>query len=63
MTIYDFMDSSPITTILLALIFLGVVSEVLRYTINRPLRHRNIFKHGWPPEHCDADGDFNEEEK
>lgn len=25
---------------------------------NRTLRHGNIRKHGYPPEHCDADGDF-----
>ena len=24
--------------------------------------HRNIYKHGYPPPHCDADGDFREEE-
>jgi len=23
------------------------------------IRGYNIRKHGWPPEHCDADGDFN----
>lgn len=22
------------------------------------VRQRNISKHGWPPEHLDADGDF-----
>ena len=21
-------------------------------------RHFNLMKHGYPPEHCDADGDF-----
>jgi hypothetical protein len=25
---------------------------------NRFLRCMNIRKHGWPPVHCDADGDF-----
>jgi hypothetical protein len=25
---------------------------------NRTLRHLNIKKHGYPPEHCDADGDL-----
>ena len=28
---------------------------------NRVLRHANIRKHGYPPAHCDADGDFKEE--
>ena len=30
---------------------------------NRVLRHLNIRKHGWPPPHCDADGDFRETEE
>ena len=25
---------------------------------NRLMRMLNIRKHGWPPPHCDADGDF-----
>jgi hypothetical protein len=25
---------------------------------NRAMRCLNIRKHGWPPPHCDADGDF-----
>lgn len=25
---------------------------------NRFMRHLNIRKQGWPPSHCDADGDF-----
>ena len=29
--------------------------------INRCYRHRNIKEHGWPPEYCDADGDFKPE--
>ena len=28
---------------------------------NRILRHLNIRKHGWPPEHLDADGDSRKE--
>jgi len=62
MTVYDFMYQSPMLTFLLALIFLAVIESALRYCINRPLRHRNIKLHGWPPKHCDADGDFREDE-
>jgi len=29
---------------------------------NRHLRHQNILKHGYPPAHCDADGDFKQSE-
>jgi hypothetical protein len=25
---------------------------------NRLMRHLNVRKHGWPPEHLAADGDF-----
>jgi len=30
---------------------------------NRWCRTRNIKAHGWPPAHCDADGDFRKEVK
>jgi hypothetical protein len=30
---------------------------------NRFWRHWNIRKHGYPPPHCDADGDFKETKK
>ena len=44
------------------LILSGVGTFIFR-VYNRALRHRNIMKHGYPPEHCDADGDFQEKEK
>ena len=37
---------------------LTVPFRVITYIYNRTLRHWNIRKHGYPPEHCDADGDF-----
>jgi len=43
--------------ILIALI-LVTPSQLIIIIINRFLRHWNIRKHGYPPEHCDADGDF-----
>lgn len=58
MTVYDFMSDSPFLTFFLALIIAGGIKFVLTMAINRPLRHANIRKHGWPPAHCDADGDF-----
>ena len=42
---------------------LGIPAKVIVFAINRPLRHMNIKKHGYPPQHCDADGDFKEEKK
>lgn len=48
--------------IMIALI-LGIPASIIKYAINRPLRHWNIRKHGYPPEHCDADGDFEKEDE
>jgi len=44
-------------------IILGIPAQVLMFAINRPLRHWTIRKHGYPPQHCDADGDFKKEEE
>lgn len=32
--------------------------KLIAFICNRGLRHRVLMKHGYPPEHCDADGDF-----
>lgn len=61
MNIYEFMSDSPYLTFFLACLFVTLFEVVFRYTINRPLRHKNIRLHGWPPKHCDADGDFKKE--
>jgi hypothetical protein len=45
---------------LMVALFLKVTVQLIIFLINRPLRHWTIRKHGYPPEHCDADGDFNE---
>lgn len=59
---YEFMSDSPFLTFFLALVFASVIHTICIYGINRPLRHANIRKHGYPPPHCDADGDFLKEE-
>lgn len=41
----------------MVLIFSGLINLIFRCW-NRFLRMLNIRKHGWPPVHCDADGDF-----
>ena len=41
---------------------LTIPAKLIAFIINRPLRHRNIMKHGYPPSHCDADGDIRKEE-
>ena len=42
--------------------FLVIPGKVIMFAINRTLRHWSIRKHGYPPAHCDADGDFKKDE-
>lgn len=58
MNIFEFASGSPVLAFLLAIVASGVIKYAFTMLINRPLRHMNIRKHGWPPSHCDADGDF-----
>ncbi len=44
------------------LIILSGASNLIFLMWNRFLRHWNIRKHGYPPLHCDADGDFKEKD-
>lgn len=44
-----------------ALILCGTGNFIL-IMWNRFWRHWSIRKHGYPPSHCDADGDFKEKE-
>ena len=46
-------SDSPILTCLIE----GIASCIFRVW-NRGMRILSIRKHGWPPAHCDADGDF-----
>jgi hypothetical protein len=55
---FEFMSGNPLLTLLLVYI-------VARYGFrcwNRLMRHLNIRKHGWPPAHLDADGDFEDDQ-
>jgi len=40
------------------ILILGQILQFLVTLVNRMMRHCNIRKHGYPPAHCDADGDF-----
>ena len=46
-----------------SVIILSMILHTLLLFWNRFLRSVNIRKHGWPPAHCDADGDFLKSEK
>lgn len=54
MNIYQFMVKSPVLTFFLAWILTGLIFRIY----NRTMRYLSIRKHGWPPAHCDADGDL-----
>lgn len=40
------------------LLIFGPTLQLINIMWNRFWRHWNIRKHGYPPAHCDADGDF-----
>lgn len=44
-------------------LLLSLVLQFLFLCWNRLWRHMNIRKQGYPPMHCDADGDFKENKK
>ena len=44
-------------------VMLSIPAKVVAFAINRSLRHWTIRKNGYPPSHCDADGDFKDEDK
>lgn len=41
----------------------GAIIDVAAKCWSRFLRHLNVRKHGWPPSHLDADGDWKNEEQ
>lgn len=63
MSVYEFMSDSPWLTFFLAVGVIEFLIAVFYKLPNRILRHRNIKLHGYPPAHCDADGDFKPDNK
>lgn len=60
-TILAWMGLHPVLTFFLACVLAGVAKYALHemvWLITQPLRVMNIRKHGWPPEHLDANGDY-----
>ncbi len=57
MNIFEFMSGSPILTFVLACVAMTGF-KTLAWVIGLPFRAMNIRKHGWPPAHLDADGDY-----
>ena len=54
MNIYQFMSDNPVLTSLIV----GIITSCVFKIWNRAMWMLSIRKHGWPPPHCDADGDF-----
>ncbi len=59
MNIWDYMDKHWFT----AFCVLTTLASMPLYAWKYLTRHLNIRKRGWPPPHCDADGDFKQEEE
>jgi len=55
------MSDSPWLTFFLILVIGEIIIRIVVGLPRLILRHLNILNHGWPPVHCDADGDFKEE--
>jgi len=45
----------------ITLFIIYTICKTAQTCVVRLLRHLNIRKAGWPPPHCDADGDFKPE--
>jgi hypothetical protein len=57
MTALQFMSESPFLTFFLAFMVANMLLKMWQIL----MRSLNIRLHGWPPPHCDADGDFKPE--
>ena len=54
MNIYQFMGEHPILTVFIVYI----IGQVILILGQRAMRVFSLMKNGYPPSHCDADGDF-----
>lgn len=58
MNIWQFMSDSPWLTFFLGIFVVLPALKATTWAIGLPFRAMNIRKHGWPPAHLDADGDY-----
>jgi hypothetical protein len=61
-TFWDFANQHANEAVCVLLILVPIVAYEMVVLVKSVLRHWNIHKHGYPPPHCDADGDFRDEE-
>lgn len=63
MNFFEFLSDSPFIAFILICAVYYTIKHVT-YTLPKCfIRHLNIRKAGWPPEHLDADGDFRPEKE
>lgn len=53
-----FLMEHPFISFFMLIVICNCVIQITFRPWNRLMRHLNIRKAGWPPTHCDADGDF-----
>ena len=53
-----FVTEHPILSFLTVVTVIFIPTQSLLVAWSRFIRCLNIRKHGWPPSHCDADGDL-----
>lgn len=59
MNAFEFMSESPVLSFFLA----WILAIAVKWCVCLPFRAMNIRKHGWPPAHLDADGDYKRKDK
>lgn len=62
MNIFEFISDSPFVSFFIACVISGVIQFAIKALVVIPIRALLIRRHGWPPKHCDADGDFKKED-
>lgn len=51
------MSANPVLTIIMFFLFLIIVGQLIYGITHKIIRCINIKNHGYPPFHCDGDGD------
>ena len=58
MSMWQFFDNHSVGLFWCCVFFGSAVLHFFFKCWNRLMRHLSVRKHGWPPPHLDADGDF-----
>jgi hypothetical protein len=53
-----FMMEHPFISFFMLYTVCEATRQIICHPLKRLLRHLDIKRNGWPPVHCDADGDF-----